>query len=427
MADPQSSTIGSTGAATRGSILHEVEDESVPIWGWLFNSDSTPASPWARKIILSLDGGGVRGYASLLILDSLMERVRTIEEEISENRRQERQRLQGTVVERDKLCEHSAAYRWSKPPHSPNGQLPQHHGGFKPHQYIDYFVGTSTGGLSVMMLGRLQMTVSEAMAQYDVVGADVFGRPRAMTWKGVLAPRYKSRHMDLALQRITHQFGYEAGRHTGDMIVRAGTTFGANGNNGNGKATNRQRDHAATRHQADRVTLRNGNVDTARTVVVAHGTWDDNLQTKRPLLFRSYDHPPPNITSADSGPVKHHKPFAASDLPLWKIGRATSAAPTYFSPMVIGEHKIKDGAIGEANNPILLAYEEVKQVHWKNEPCLIISIGTGIQPQKEMQQGRALLPVLENLRETRETSKWFQKLALDSESKHLDFKRELDG
>ena len=62
--------------------------------------------------ILALDGGGVRGLSSLLILQKLMSEI---------------QRLKGD----------------SQPP--------------LPCQYFDLICGTSTGGLIAIMLGRLRM------------------------------------------------------------------------------------------------------------------------------------------------------------------------------------------------------------------------------------------------------------------------------
>ena len=62
--------------------------------------------------ILALDGGGVRGLSSLLILQKLMREI---------------QRLKGD----------------SQPP--------------LPCQYFDLICGTSTGGLIAIMLGRLRM------------------------------------------------------------------------------------------------------------------------------------------------------------------------------------------------------------------------------------------------------------------------------
>jgi len=77
---------------------------------------------------------------------------------------------------------------------------------FKPHHYFQYVAGTSTGGLSAIMLGRMEMTVDEALAQYDVVGNLVFGKPRFLHKRfrqaDYLKPRYPSKNMALALQQV---------------------------------------------------------------------------------------------------------------------------------------------------------------------------------------------------------------------------------
>ncbi|KAF3388415.1 Phospholipase A I [Penicillium rolfsii] len=73
--------------------------------------------------VLSLDGGGVRGIASLLILQAVLDKAAP---------------------------------------------------GKKPCEIFDMIGGTSTGGLIAIMLSRLQMTVAECIAQYDNVMKEVF-------------------------------------------------------------------------------------------------------------------------------------------------------------------------------------------------------------------------------------------------------------
>jgi hypothetical protein len=92
-------------------------------------------------------------------------------------------------------------------------------------------------------------------------------------------------------------------------------------------------------------------------------------------LFRTYD----NLKAEEVG-------GPADDEPIWKIGRATSAAPTYFKPIQIGEDFFSDGGI-LYNNPTELAYDEVLYKEKKirvgtsetlREPIyLVLSIGTG--------------------------------------------------
>ena len=67
---------------------------------------------------------------------------------------------------------------------------------------------------------------------------------------------------------------------------------------------------------------------------------------------------------------------------IWEVARATSAAPGYFDPMVIGRSSYIDGGFGN-NNPSLHAFREVQVVREAKSPRtqlsrpLIVSIGSG--------------------------------------------------
>jgi hypothetical protein len=66
------------------------------------------------------------------------------------------------------------------------------------------------------------------------------------------------------------------------------------------------------------------------------------------------------------------------DAEIWKVARATSAAPTYFLPIEIGGIKYGDGRTGW-NNPAAEAKNEAECV-WPDRPigCLI-SLGAGLE------------------------------------------------
>ncbi|KAK5167647.1 uncharacterized protein LTR77_007346 [Saxophila tyrrhenica] len=98
--------------------------------------------------ILSLDGGGIKGYTTLLILRRLM---RNLSHEMGE-------------TEAD----------------------------VRPCHIFDLIVGTSTSGLIAVMLGRLQMTVDECISAYEQVGRRVFGRPPALGAVGKIVKGFAS-------------------------------------------------------------------------------------------------------------------------------------------------------------------------------------------------------------------------------------------
>ncbi|KAG8787545.1 hypothetical protein FRC12_015468 [Ceratobasidium sp. 428] len=91
-----------------------------------------------RLSILSLDGGGVRGLSSLLILQAVMSKVK-----------------------------------------GPNEEPVQ------PYECFDLIAGTSTGGLIAIMLGRLKMTVEQCIGRYERLAKDVFGRGAVEKYEGV--------------------------------------------------------------------------------------------------------------------------------------------------------------------------------------------------------------------------------------------------
>jgi patatin-like phospholipase/acyl hydrolase len=81
--------------------------------------------------VLSLDGGGIKGYTSLLILKRIFRTMMT----------------EGQLDEIPRPC-----------------------------NFFDLIIGTSTGGLIAVMLGRLHMTIDECIAKYEQLGKEVFGK-----------------------------------------------------------------------------------------------------------------------------------------------------------------------------------------------------------------------------------------------------------
>ncbi|KAK5165890.1 uncharacterized protein LTR77_008814 [Saxophila tyrrhenica] len=111
--------------------------------------------------MLSLDGGGVRGLSSLLILQSLMERL--------------------------------------------NRQNPP-----KPCDCFDLIGGTSTGGLIAIMLGRLRMSAQEAITAYTELSKPVFTQQRhRLGLRGGLQGRYDSQALEQGVKAMLWSQGYD--------------------------------------------------------------------------------------------------------------------------------------------------------------------------------------------------------------------------
>jgi patatin-like phospholipase/acyl hydrolase len=77
------------------------------------------------------------------------------------------------------------------------------------------------------------------------------------------------------------------------------------------------------------------------------------------------------------------------DVDMWRVARATSAAPTYFEPAELpqfeheGDHALVDGGV-MANNPGVAAYAEALALYPDDDAEItVVSIGTGQAPARE--------------------------------------------
>ncbi|KAG7410244.1 Phospholipase A I [Fusarium oxysporum f. sp. raphani] len=111
--------------------------------------------------LLALDGGGVRGLSSLMILQNLMSTIN---------------------------------------PDSPP----------KPCDYFDMISGTSTGGLIAIMLGRLRMTVDECIVAYTSLSNMVFEKKRHRSKiNGQLQGRFDATALEQAVKKILVENGHD--------------------------------------------------------------------------------------------------------------------------------------------------------------------------------------------------------------------------
>ncbi len=119
----------------------------------------------------------------------------------------------------------------------------------------------------------------------------------------------------------------------------------------------------------------------------------DSLRTMLMMVMR-------NATTDSPWPISNnprakYNDRARSDcnlnLPLWKLVRASTAAPVYFPPEVVRigakEFIFVDGGITPYNNPsfqaFIMATTEPYQVNWTTgaDRLLLVSIGTGTSPE----------------------------------------------
>ncbi|KAH6707901.1 hypothetical protein BKA61DRAFT_558549 [Leptodontidium sp. MPI-SDFR-AT-0119] len=223
--------------------------------------------------LLSLDGGGIRGLSELYILEAIMHRVQL------------------------------AANLTDVP---------------LPADYFDLICGTSTGGLIAILLGRLRLSVPQAIEKYGELSKHVFSEQKRSWQDG----KFKASRLEETIRKVLI-----------DTLGRG----------------------------RDEERMRGEGTGTCKTFVCAVPARQVNSS---PRLFRSYISRDPCYNPT-----------------IWEAARATSAAPGFFKRISIGEPGVKedfvDGALGY-NNPVQLAVQEaILGYDPDTKVACIVSIGTG--------------------------------------------------
>lgn len=348
---------------------------------WCREAEDDPWSP----CILTLDGGGIRGYSSLLILQALMHEVWKWEKYYDE---EEAETITGVRTDspvEDRQAE-TGAPRGRSGPHleeesetaqenhvpmqaplqnvttdqtgTPTLRSQTAEEDLLPCHYFDFMYGTSTGGLIATILGRLRMTVAEGLELYRKVGDDLFGKRRSNI---PLKTKYYHEPLEKAVRDIVKKRCHEHDDCDGnDMHPWDCDKF------------------VQILEQTKPFDVEQPRVCQSCCLTAAH----DGTITEAHLL-RSYPH---YYTEATPNWVTRYNE-GADMLPIWQVTRATTAAPFYFDMVtaVVNdiEKAFKDGGIRE-NNPSNAALSEFHSLYEGkyNQPALMLSVGTG-RPNQE--------------------------------------------
>ncbi|KAL8370125.1 hypothetical protein RB595_000483 [Gaeumannomyces hyphopodioides] len=277
------------------------------------------AEAWNEVNTLTLDGGGIRGYYSLLHLKVLMEYIKD-----EEKRRAEEENIDNHQPRPGSSSFHPC-YEPDHVSHIAGGANngantnPTTH--FLPCHYFDYIGGTSTGALITIMLARLRMPVDDCIEEYKTLGGKIFGNPRTfhqVGWQALVKNR-KNKFATTPLEEAIQ-----------DVIRRRG------------EISSDQDDAMAFRTPKG---LCRAIVLAGREVVGGNG---GESRAEKVFLFRSYDNfapPPPEARSSatsplNGGPLSPLNPGQGTSFAAWKVGRAATAAKFYFKPL---EVELRDG------------------------------------------------------------------------------------
>ncbi|KAK5944953.1 hypothetical protein PMZ80_002156 [Knufia obscura] len=301
--------------------------------------------------VLSLDGGGVRGYSMLIILQELMYRA---------------------YVETE-----------GKPPK--RDEIP------KPCEYFDMIAGTGTGGLIAIMLGRLRLDIETSMDVYVRMTKKVFETDKTIAGIPYKQTLFKASKLEEAIKQcVAEHTVYEDEGNDGTQ--RGGKPFGSTmysptspvarsmsvrSNNSivpsSPASTNRTSLYSPgpgfgpspTIWGNPEASLYDDRENRTKTAVTAvyKGT---NPKTGSAILLRSYDsrkEPPPEFNCT-----------------IWQAGRATSATGLAFKPIQIGQSVFIDEGAGKYNPSPQILEEAVVNEYPGRDMGVFVSIGTGKRP-----------------------------------------------
>jgi len=311
--------------------------------------------------ILSLDGGGVRGLSSLMILQDIM----------------------NTISQQEK----SSNIR----PKTDDTPL-------KPCEYFDIIGGTSTGGIIAILLSRLRLDVPTCIDIYTRLAEEIFSKDRSIRIFGaplrLAGARFSGAVLEKAIKRVLVENGFDPEEKMFDETLSL--------------REKEIRRRVATDQLAKLEVTPSGVVKD----VIEEKPW--RTSTNSNLLLTPGSDPTPNPDTPRTQPrepgchgivvavYKHAvgvpKLFHTNDptdrkTKIWQALRATSAAPTFFDEITFGTPKITylDGGLGY-NSPCAEIDFEAKTRWPGREIGVIVSIGTGLQTIPAIKRGLRWLP-----------------------------------
>ncbi|KAI0400211.1 acyl transferase/acyl hydrolase/lysophospholipase [Xylaria palmicola] len=308
--------------------------------GHLKRKDTTKGPPLR---ILSLDGGGVRGYSMLIILQELMHRTYV--------------EIEGKAPRRD--------------------QIP------KPCDHFDLIVGTGTGGLIAIMLGRLRLDLEQCKELYVEMTRMVFETDKTIAGIPYRSTLFKASMLEHAIKEAVRMHTVSDNEGNDGASSSLVSPLSATSRSSASSGPRRHQSNASTvsfsaRSPAThgRSVFRGGSGDPEarlydsrenRTKTAVTAIYKGTSRGGDPAILRSYD--------------SRKEPAPEFDCKIWEAGRATSAIGLAFKPVKIGQSVFHDDGAGTFN-PSPFTLDEATVNEWPGrEVGVFISVGTGKRPK----------------------------------------------
>ena len=349
---------------------------------------STPeTNPHAPLRLLSLDGGGVRGLSSLMVLDDLMENIS-----------QEEKRL-GRRAQND------------------NTPL-------KPCDYFDLIGGTSTGGIIAILLSRLRLDCKKCIGIYTHLAEEIFKKDRSITIAGMKLPtgatRFSGAVLERAIKSALVKLDYDEDELMWDdsLFEEVPDTDMPRDSIWGDVTPKIVTDSPSASTMTDNFFPDRNSTSSCADVTKApvSNIADEQLKSTVPVIGPTRKptwkmHPRGSVHKKAN--IKGCRGFVLTSLKnalglprilstydpndrqtrIWEALRATSAAPTFFEEMQFGTPKVTylDGGVG-FNNPCAEVDYAAKALWEGRSIGVIVSVGTGLQSIPSVKKMAAWLP-----------------------------------
>jgi predicted acylesterase/phospholipase RssA len=350
--------------------------------------DGPERNPNAPLRLLSLDGGGVRGLSSLLVLDDLMENIALEEKRI--------------------------------------GRRPMNnYEPLKPCDYFDLIGGTSTGGIIAIMLSRLRLDCKQCIEVYSKLAEQIFKHDKSFKAFGMKIPtgasRFSGAVLANAIKTSLKDLGFDENELMWDEALFEEVE----------EAGDLPRDSIWSNAAPNQVIVESpvaslGSLKKSEGSLASGPPKDISQQSRPPsTLYGDSPFNPKTPKRSDTwklhsrssvhkkANVKGCRGFVLTSLKnalglprilstydpndrttrIWEALRATSAAPTFFEEMKFGTPQVTylDGGVG-FNNPCAEVDYAAKALWEGRSIGVIVSVGTGLQSIPSVKKMASWLP-----------------------------------
>ena len=306
----------------------------------LRRKDTTKGPPLR---ILSLDGGGVRGYSMLIILQELMHR---------------------TFVEIE-------------------GRAPKRHEIPKPADHFDLIAGTGTGGLIAIMLGRLRLDIDTCKDVYVRMTRRVFETDKTIAGIPYKSTLFKASKLEEAIRDCVRE--HTVSEYEGNDVLANATPMSAATPKSSLSGDSPQRTLSSSSRYSQLgmspvAPPRNfGSMRWGNPNALLYDTREQRTKTAVTAMYagkRAHSGSSVMLRSYDS----RKEPAPDVNCTIWQAGRATSATGLAFKPVQIGQSVYHDEGGGKFN-PSPQVLDEAVLNEWPGrEVGVFVSIGTGRRP-----------------------------------------------